>query len=270
MTDPRRTSDRPTSACPMAETDAPRPAGRSRRQALAAFAAGAAATMLAPGVVLITGAAPGAARPPGTPASPAQRWGLLIELGHCADGCARCVEACQTEHGWHAGDHGAHDPHWIRLVSATDDTHGRTLNLPLMCQHCAAPPCRDVCPTHATFRRADGIVLVDRHRCIGCRYCVMACPFSARFFTPGALTDQRPHMPRGQGTAEGCTLCVHRIDQGQIPACVEACAAAGGGAMRFGDLADPDDPIRAALAELPTARLRPDLGLGTAVHYGDL
>ena len=136
-----------------------------------------------------------------------------------------------------------------------------------MCQHCARPPCADVCPTTATFRRADGVVLVDRHRCIGCRYCVMACPFGVRFFLGDNVTDQAPHIPRGKGTAEGCTLCVHRIDEGRQPACVEACPA---GAMTFGDLNDPKSPIRDALAGQGATRLRGNLALGQGVQYRGL
>jgi molybdopterin-containing oxidoreductase family iron-sulfur binding subunit len=139
--------------------------------------------------------------------------------------------------------------------------------MPLLCQHCSNPPCADVCPTRATFRRADGIVLVDRHRCIGCRYCVMACPFNVRFFVPEHVRDQRPSSPRGKGTAEGCTLCVHRLDQGRLPACVEACSA---GAMIFGDLNDPESPVRKALDLQPATRLRNDLRLAQGVLYRGL
>ena len=76
----------------------------------------------------------------------------------------------------------------------------------MMCQHCEQPPCVDVCPTGASFKRADGIVLVDKHICIGCRYCMMACPYKARSFVHEALDDQMPDAPRGKGTVESCTL----------------------------------------------------------------
>ena len=94
---------------------------------------------------------------------------------------------------------------------------GHAQSLPVMCQHCADPPCVDVCPTGASFKRADGIVLVDRHTCIGCRYCMMACPYKARSFVHEAVTDQKPDVPRGKGCVEACTLCVHRIDRGESP-----------------------------------------------------
>jgi molybdopterin-containing oxidoreductase family iron-sulfur binding subunit len=95
----------------------------------------------------------------------------------------------------------------------------------------------------------------------------MACPFGVRFFLGEDIDDQRPYSPRGKGTAEGCTLCVHRIDEGRLPACVEACPA---GAMTFGDLNDPKSAIRDALARQPAARLRSDLALGQSVRYQGL
>ena len=141
-----------------------------------------------------------------------------------------------------------------------------------MCQHCAEPPCVDVCPTGASFKRADGIVLVDRHICIGCRYCMMACPYKARSFVHEALTDQKPDVPRGKGCVESCTLCVHRVDKGdRQPACVEACAKAGHGAMR---LRRPERPGQRDLAararSAPTTQMRADLRLDPGVRYQGL
>jgi len=140
----------------------------------------------------------------------------------------------------------------------------------VMCQHCADAPCVEVCPTGASFQRADGIVLVDRHICIGCRYCMMACPYKARSFVHENLTDQQPEVPRGKGTVEGCTLCVPRVDAGQQPACVEACAREGAGAMMFGDLNDKTSAISRALASYPSVQLRADLTLDPGVHYRGL
>jgi molybdopterin-containing oxidoreductase family iron-sulfur binding subunit len=126
----------------------------------------------------------------------------------------------------------------------------------------------DVCPTGASFKRADGIVLVDRHTCIGCRYCMMACPYKARSFVHEVLTDQRPDVPRGKGCVESCTLCVHRIDKGEkTTACAEACSKAGHGAIVFGDLNDPDSEISQRVREIQTTQLRADLKLGTGVRY---
>ncbi|MCW5700107.1 MAG: 4Fe-4S dicluster domain-containing protein [Rhodospirillales bacterium] len=239
----------------------------ARRSFLATALAGLTATVLGPGIVLM--AFPGEAAAAPRPASTARRWGLLIDLSRCEDGCSRCVEACSGEHGWRTDSEGASEPQWVRIVHASDEDSGRTSQFPLMCQHCAQPPCADVCPTGATFRRADGVVLVDRHRCIGCRYCVMACPFGVRFFQGDTVRDQRPHSPRGKGTAEACNLCVHRVDHGGLPACVEACSTANS-AMIFGDLNDPGSPIRAALSAIPTTRLRANLALGQGVRYHGL
>ena len=137
-----------------------------------------------------------------------------------------------------------------------------------MCQHCENPPCVDVCPTGASMQRADGIVLVNRHTCIGCRYCMLACPYKARSFVHEDVTGQKPHMPRGKGTVESCTLCAHRIDVGGTPACVEACSTkAGKEAIMFGDLNDPDSNISKELSKHVTTRLRADLGLEPGVHY---
>jgi molybdopterin-containing oxidoreductase family iron-sulfur binding subunit len=220
-----------------------------------------AAIAVAPGLFLV---AESAARAPGTPASARNRWGLLIDVARCDAGCSACVDACRQEQGWGGA---ASDGPWIRKVEATEAQTGRSVSLPVMCQHCAEPPCVEVCPTGASLRRADGIVLVDRHRCIGCRYCVMACPFAARFFVDAEVHDQRAATPRGKGTAEGCTLCVHRLDAGRLPACVEACA---GGAMLFGDLLDPAAGISQALRARASTALRAELGLDAAIRYQGL
>ncbi|HXY22401.1 MAG TPA: 4Fe-4S dicluster domain-containing protein, partial [Burkholderiaceae bacterium] len=121
--------------------------------------------------------------------------------------------------------------------------------------------------TGASFKRADGIVLVDRHSCIGCRYCIMACPYKARSFVHETLTQQKPEVPRGKGCVEGCTLCVHRIDRGQGPACVQACAESENGAMVFGDLNDARSEIAQRLQSQASLALRADLGLEPAVRY---
>ena len=159
-----------------------------------------------------------------------------------------CVTACRDENGW--GGHGRAETNaqWIRKVTLKDPDGGPTREAPVMCQHCAEPPCVDVCPTGASFKRADGIVLVDKHICIGCRYCMMACPYKARSFVHEPVDDQKPWAPRGRGTVEGCTMCVHRIDEGRPPACAQACASEAGGAMMFGDLNDPSSEISRAVA----------------------
>jgi tetrathionate reductase subunit B len=242
-----------------------------RRSFLGSLAAAAGVT-LAPGVVLfaVSQAPPAAARGPDVPAAASVRWGMLIDVSRCARGCDHCVSACAEENGLHGHGRPATDAQWIRKVEIRDPASGRQASLPVMCQHCASPPCVDVCPTGASFRRADGIVLVDRHRCIGCRYCMMACPYKARSFVAEELHDQKTHAPRGVGTVEACTLCVYRVDNGQNPACVEACAARGGGAMLFGDLNDPDSEISRRVAHYATTQIRADLGLDPGIRYRHL
>ena len=123
------------------------------------------------------------------------------------------------------------------------------------------------------FKRADGIVLVNKHTCIGCRYCMMACPYKARSFIHEVLKDQLPVAPRGKGTVESCTLCVHRVDRdgaSAVPACAEAVNRDGRKAIWFGDLNDPDSEISQALREFGATRLRADMGLNPGVGYRGL
>lgn len=263
----------------------------SRRGFLGVAAAAIGGVALAPGVRLIeiakaagsggdvvpanpaVATAAGAAGPGGgasRAANAAVRWGMLIDTHKCASGCTDCVSACNSENGL--------DPlpsptsaQWIRKVEIKEIKTGRAASVPVMCQHCAEPPCVDVCPTGASFKRADGIVLVDRHSCIGCRYCVMACPYKARSFVHEPLTEQKPEVPRGKGCVEGCTLCVHRLDRGETStACAQACSAAGHGAIVFGDLNDAGSDIARRVRELSTRALRADLQLDPGVRYQGL
>ena len=244
----------------------------SRRQFLGLAAAAAGGLVLAPGIRLIevARAANSPAAGPASGADPKVRWGLLIDTTKCAEGCDDCVQACNAENGL--------DPRptrtsaqWIRKIEIRELKTGRTASVPVMCQHCAEPPCVDVCPTGASFKRADGIVLVDRHSCIGCRYCMMACPYKARSFVHEPLTDQKSEVPRGKGCVESCTLCVHRLDKGErLTACAEACQKAGHGAILFGDLNDPTSEIARRVREIRTTQLRADLQLDPGVRYHGL
>ncbi len=230
-------------------------------------------TVLAPGVTLLAFAesAPAlAARAADQPVTSKQRWGLLIDSAKCPDGCTACVTACANENGIKSTGHPATDPQWIRKLTVTSPKDGSSFNMPMMCQHCANPPCVDVCPTGASFKRADGIVLVDRHICIGCRYCMMACPYKARSFIHEPLEDQKPFAPRGKGCVESCTMCVHRVDAGGTPACVEACAKSGNAAMLFGDLNDKNSEIAKRIATYRTTRVRADLGTDPGVYYQNI
>ena len=239
---------------------------QSTRRTFLGAAAAFGGALLAPGIHLVevAQAAPSAG------ADPKVRWGLLIDTTQCAPGCNDCVSACNTENGL-AADTRPTTPQWIRKVELKEVKTGRSASVPVMCQHCAEPPCVDVCPTGASFKRADGIVLVDRHSCIGCRYCMMACPYKARSFVHEPLTDQKPDVPRGKGCVESCTLCVHRIDRGErITACAEACSKAGHNAILFGDLNDPDSAIARRVREVRSIALRADLRLDPGVRYEGL
>ncbi len=242
-----------------------------RRRFLSTIAAAAGVT-LAPGVMLygIARAQTAAARETGSAVTSAVRWGLLIDVNRCGSGCDACVSACSEEHGLKGHDRPQTDVQWIRKVNVHNPRTGLNQSFPVMCQHCANPPCVDVCPTGASFKRADGIVLVDRHRCIGCRYCMMACPYKARSFVHEEVEDQKPHTPRGKGTVEGCTLCVHRVDDNRQPACVEACDRTGGKAMLFGDLKDPGSEISRRVSRYATQKIRADLKLDPGVSYQNL
>ncbi len=253
-------------------SEKPNGAEVSRRDILKSGAALATVT-LAPGVTLMAfGGQAGAASDSGDidGLKPGARWGLLIDAGKCPEDCDACVSACSTEQGWENNGLDT-DPQWIRKVTLRDKDTGRTNSLPVMCQHCETPPCVDVCPTGASFKREDGIVLVNRHTCIGCRYCMMACPFKARSFVFETVTDQRTTTPRGRGTVESCNLCVHKIDRGDgTTACVEACTATGNNAMMFGDLNDPESEIAKAVATYASVELRADLGLNLGVRYQNI
>lgn len=248
-------------------------ADKARRQFLSKATGVAAATVVAPGVFLQSVAQ---AAPRKDPVTSKVRWGMLIDTTKCADGCNDCVTACDKEHGLDEliKPEGASDaqwdmqrPRWIRTVKLKNNLTGRVTTLPMMCQHCENPPCADVCPTGASFRRADGIVMVDRHTCIGCRYCMMACPYNARSFIHENVQQKPTSTPRGKGCVESCNLCVNRLDNGiNTTACQEACTQ---GAIVFGDLKDPQSAVSQALAKYPTVQIRADLKLNTGVRYTD-
>jgi molybdopterin-containing oxidoreductase family iron-sulfur binding subunit len=222
---------------------------------------GAAAVAIAPGMLLYS-----VAQGKSEGASSKVRWGMLIDTNQCKPGCNDCVTACNKENGLSGGTLPT-DSQWIRKIEIKDISSGREISLPMMCQHCEHPPCVDVCPTNASMKRADGIVLVDKHRCIGCRYCMMACPYKARSFVHEPQHDQNPDVPRGKGTVESCTLCVHRIDVGGKPACSEACPNQ---AIVFGDLNDPDSEISRKVHSVASVQVRADLRLNPGIRYQGL
>ena len=241
------------------------PQDKSRRSFVGTAAiagAGLGTLALAPGLQLIQVSE---ANTPTAGASSKVRWGMLIDTTKCASGCDACVKACATENGINET---VKDPRqgsqWIRKIDLKNPKTGQEHSLPMLCQHCANPPCVDVCPTGASMKRADGIVLVDRHICIGCRYCMLACPYKARSLVHMPLTEQNPEVPRGQGCVESCTFCVQRVDKGLKPACIEACPE---GAMLFGDLNDPNSAIAQRVAKEKTTQVRGDLQLNLGVRY---
>ncbi len=177
----------------------PSPAAPARRTFFTQAGVGVALLALAPGVRLVDLAL---ARAEDEPVTSANRWGLLIDTDKCQSGCDECVSACNEEHGIVGHGRPETDAQWIRKVDLKDDQTGHELSIPVLCQHCEEPPCVDVCPTGASFKRVDGIVLVDKHICIGCRYCMMACQFKARSLVQEPTTNQNratdPCAP-GQG-----------------------------------------------------------------------
>jgi len=157
-----------------------------------------------------------------------RRWGMVIEIKRCID-CKACMIACKVENQVPLGKH----RNWIGRIGPTGTFPNLGLKFePGNCMHCENPPCMRVCPTGATYQRDDGLVLVDYAKCIGCRYCMQACPYDARYVHPEGFVDK-------------CTFCVHRLDAGQPPACVETCV---GGSRHFGDLNDPNSEVSKMLA----------------------
>jgi Fe-S-cluster-containing dehydrogenase component len=206
-----------------------------------------------------------------------QHWGMLINLDTCI-GCEYCQRACS------ATNDVAADMPWNTVVPSVTST-GRRFYTTRPCLHCQEAPCVEVCPVHATYVRPDGIVIMDYDRCIGCRYCQVACPYGARVFNWEERQDENAFVPtwgipeierRPRGVVEKCTFCVHRIDAGlangltpgvnpeATPACVNICPV---GARVFGDLDDAQSPVSRAIAAHPTFRLRDELGTQASVYY---
>jgi molybdopterin-containing oxidoreductase family iron-sulfur binding subunit len=205
---------------------------------------------------------------------PSARFVMVIDLAKC-DGCKKCTKACSAEHFVPEGQE------WIKVYTV-DDGFGGKYNLPRPCQMCENPPCRNVCPTGASFMNDDGLTLINHDICIGCRYCLAACPYSARYFNwtePAHTPEELAHTyepeapwPHRKGTAEKCMFCIHRRMEGRLPACVEHCPM---GAIYFGDASEDGVtngqgetlPLRKTLSEKAAYRLREDLGTGPSVYY---
>lgn len=212
-----------------------------------------------------------------------KRWGLVVDMKKCwpryQQGCRECFLACQREHNIPDIPNKEEEVKWIWTEPYANTFPDREHELVpqeikdkpfiVMCNHCDNAPCVRVCPTKATFKRKDGIVMMDYHRCLGCRYCMAACPYGARSFN---FQDPRPFIKeenqdfptREKGVVEKCNFCAERIDKGLAPACVTACKA---GALIFGDLEDPGSEARKILAWRYTIQRKPELGTHPSIYY---
>ncbi|RUM86886.1 MAG: 4Fe-4S ferredoxin [Thermodesulfatator sp.] len=217
--------------------------------------------------------------PPG--ALTARRWGLAIDLRKCWEhpDCRDCIEACHHVHNVPQIPDKKKEIKWIwkdefehvfpDKPNEFNDILLKGKSFLLLCNHCEHPPCVRLCPTQATFKREDGIVMMDYHRCIGCRFCMAACPFGARSFNwidpRPYIEDPNPEFPtRMKGVVEKCLFCYERLEKGQKPACVEACKC---GALIFGDLEDENSEISRVLRSRFSIRRKPELGTGPSVFY---
>ncbi|MEW5946551.1 MAG: sulfate reduction electron transfer complex DsrMKJOP subunit DsrO [bacterium] len=247
--------------------------------------AGYAALGLGCGLPLFGAAALGERR--ARPRTPAKQLGLVIDVRKCMDGrvARAAIEACHSEHNVPFISDPLEEVKWVWTEpferAFPDQAHGRAPEflrenpVLVLCNHCSDPPCVRVCPTKATWkRRSDGVVMMDMHRCIGCRYCMAACPYGARSFNwrdPRAhLTDVRAEYPtRTAGVVEKCTFCDERLREGREPACVEAvrCVPGADGAMTFGDVSDPESEASRLLRAKFTICRRVELGTGPNVFY---
>jgi [DsrC]-trisulfide reductase subunit O len=221
-----------------------------------------------------------APRGPNTAAAlKAKRWAMAVEMGKCPADCRDCITACHLEHNVPDFGNPKDEILWIGQQPFERIFPGgsypqmpesvRTRILPLLCNHCDNPPCVRVCPTQATFKRTDGIVMMDYHRCIGCRFCMAACPYGSRSMN---YRDPRPYISklnlnfptRTKGVVEKCNFCEERLARGILPACVMACREK---ALLFGDLEDPRSEVRQVLGRKFSTRRRAELGTKPQIYY---
>jgi len=204
-----------------------------------------------------------------------QKWVMVVNLAKC-DGCRDCTRACTAMHFV------PQFQEWIKVYEVTDNPASGPYFLPRPCMQCDNPPCVRGCPTGATFKRTDGIVIQDNDRCIGCRNCIAQCPYSARFFNwaePQHVAQELAqaysteyNFPHRKGVVEKCIFCPHLLREGKLPACAQACKM---GAVYFGD--ELEDAVTNSLGETiqlskigkkgAAFRLMEDLGTEPRVYY---
>lgn len=197
------------------------------------------------------------------------RYGLVIDLLRCM-GCGACSIACRAERGTPRGV----SYNRVKITEIGKYPNAKMKFLPMSCMHCKKPHCKEACPTEATYQRDDGLVLIDREKCVGCGACVVACPYGSRqllkeienyyadnYPTPYE-TARRKNFKRG--TAVKCDFCSERLEKGRLPACVETCP---GLARVFGDLDDPNSEVSKLLKKHKAVSLREDEGTEPSVCY---
>ncbi len=201
------------------------------------------------------------------------RLGMVIDLRRCI-GCNACTIACKQEHGT------PEDVHFARVVTREVGAYPATRRtfLPVLCNHCADAPCVEVCPSGASYIRLDGIVLVDREKCIGCRACAVACPYMNRHFLERGLLrhgysgdglsvlEAVKFAEFEEGTMIKCTLCAHRVDQGLEPACVVTCPTE---CRFFGDLEPEAGRLQSLIREHGGKPLLPECNTQPSIYYLD-
>jgi Fe-S-cluster-containing dehydrogenase component len=209
------------------------------------------------------------------------KWAMAVDLKACARGadCRDCIDACHRVHNVPVLSARKESLKWIEkapfervfeeFTHPLMDRAQRERPALILCNHCENPPCVKVCPTKATWKREDGIVMMDYHRCIGCRYCMAACPFGARSFNwrdPRLfLGDIALDFPtRTKGVVEKCNFCEERLTGGRLPACVEACKEKS---LVFGDMNDQGGALAKSLAGRQVIRRKGHLGTEPKVYY---